>query len=331
MKGLLTAILAGTFSLAAMSQGSTSKSVLSQANTALQAGEADKALSLLAPLTSNQAQGLDTHDRALAHNLTCRVHYMLERWNRAAEECDLAVRYDSGNGIYHMWLGRTLGERASHVSFLSAYSLSKRVRAEFEEAARLEPRNPEVLADLGEFYYQAPGVVGGGQDKALRVASQMDSLDRMRALELRAKIAEQHKDLGTAENLLKQAISGSPHSAFQWLGLAAFYRRHQRWQEMESALNSCYLSVEHDHHATNALFGAGGMLLSTRRNLPLATKMLEIYLAGPNKNEDSPAFVAHLELARIKEQSGDMAEAQKQRAIAQSMAHDYHSAEERRH
>jgi len=73
------------------------------------------------------------------------------------------------------------------------------------------------------------------------------------------------------------------------------------------------------------------MLLNTRRNLPLATKMLEGYLAGPNMNEDSPAFVAHLELARLKEQAGDMAEAQKQRAIAQSMAHDYHSAEERRH
>jgi hypothetical protein len=124
-----------------------------------------------------------------------------------------------------MWLGRALGEKASRASFLSAYSLGKRVRGEFEEAVRLNSRNAEALADLGEFYYSAPGVVGGGDDKAEGVAAQLDKVDGARAHELRGRMAEQRKDFGTAEREYKQAIAAGAHPAFQWMTLASFYRR----------------------------------------------------------------------------------------------------------
>ena len=332
MRGLLTAILAGTVSLTAAGQNPASAKLSpGQANAALQAGEADKALSILASLNSPQAQMPDARGRAQVHNLSCRVYLILERWDNASGECEQAVRLDSGNGLYHMWYARALGERASRASFLSAYSLSKKLRAEYEEAARLAPGDPEVLADLGEFYFEAPGVVGGGQDKAQHIADQMESLDKQRALELRAKIADQHKDTETAERLLHQAVSSSPHPAFQWLGLAAFYQRHQRWQEMESALNNSYQAVTRDRRQSTALFGAANMLIQTRRNPQLAARMLEEYLSGPVKTEEAPAFIAHLRLAKLKEQMGDATGGQQHRMIAHSLAHDYQLAEERRH
>ncbi len=123
-----------------------------------------------------------------------------------------------------MWLGRALGEKANKASFLSAFSLGKRVRKEFEEAVRLSPRNAEALADLGEFYHSAPGVVGGGADKAEGVAAQLDKADPVRAHELRGRMAEDRKDYGAAEREFKQAVATSPRPAFQWTTLAAFYR-----------------------------------------------------------------------------------------------------------
>ena len=120
--GFLTAVLA----IVAFAESSTE--ALTQANSALQAGEADQALGLLSSLPSS----------AEAHNLRCRVLFTLEHWDSAATECEQAVRMDGQNSADHLWLGRALGEKADRASFLNAYSLGKRVRIEFEEAVRLE-------------------------------------------------------------------------------------------------------------------------------------------------------------------------------------------------
>ncbi|MGH9520385.1 MAG: tetratricopeptide repeat protein, partial [Terriglobales bacterium] len=205
MRRWLTACLAGAalalvLDLSAQAETAT----LAQANAALQAGEADKALALLHSLPAT----------AEAHNLRCRVLYTLQKWNEAVDECQKATAMDVGNSDYHMWLGRALGEKADRASFLSAFGLGKKVHAEFELAAKLDPRNASALADLGEFDYSAPGIVGGGMDKAQQVAEQLDHVDPIRAAELRGRIAEAEKDFDTAERYLKQAVAKSPHPAF---------------------------------------------------------------------------------------------------------------------
>jgi len=256
------------------------------------------------------------------------VLYTLEKWNAAVDECQRAVNTNGQDSNYHMWLGRALGEKADRASFLSAYSLAKRVRSEFEEATRLNPRNAEALADLGEFYCDAPGIVGGGTDKAERVAAQLDGVDRTRAQELRARIAEQGKDYGTAEREFKQAISISAHPAFQWMTLASFYRRRERWTEMESTVQSGVKAAQRDRRAGVALFNGASVLSRGKRNLALAAKMLEEYLAGPLKTEEAPAFVAYTRLARLKAQLSDIAGARQDRAAALQLAHDYKPAQD---
>jgi len=308
--GVLAAAMAVT------AYGQAPQEQLAQANAALQAGEADHALALLSSLPSS----------AESHNLTCRVQLTLEHWDAAADECEQAVRWDGQNSNFHMWLGRALGEKADRASFLSAYSLAKRVRAEFEAAVQLNPRNAEALADLGEFYSEAPGIVGGGDDKAAGVAAQLDKVDAARARELRGRIAEEHKDYTAAERDFRQAITASEHPAFQWMNLASFYRRRARWTDMEAAVQSGVKAAQHDGHAGVALFDGASLLMQAKRNLELAVKMLESYLEGSSKTEEAPAFVALTRLARLKAQLGDVAGAQRERAAALALAHDYRPA-----
>jgi len=313
-------VWAAAAALAAPAPGQRER--LSEANAALQAGEADKAMALLDTLDK-----LDKPDsRAEAYNLRCRVEYTLEHWDRAANDCEQAVKLDAQNSDDHLWLGRALGEKASRASFLSAYSLAKRTRAEFEEAARLNPRNAEALASLGEFYEQAPGVVGGGTDKSETVAAQLEKFDPARAHELRGSIAERRKDYGTAERELKQAIAVAAHPAFQWMTLASFYRRRDRFAEMESAVRSGENAAQRDKHAGVALFNGASLLCATNRDPARAAKMLEDYLAGSAKTEEAPAFVAHTWLARLKQQFGDTAAASRERAAALALAHEYKPA-----
>ena len=295
------------------------RSPLAQATAALQSGEADKALALLSPLAQPGGE-------AQAYNLKCRVEYSLERWDQAANDCEQAVKLDGRSSDDHLWLARALGAQASRASFLSAFKLAKRVCAEMEEAVRLDPRSAEALADLGEYYYTAPGVVGGGIDKAEGVAAQMDRIDPIRAHELRGHIAEQRKDFGSAEREYKQALAASAHPAFQWISLAGFYRRHERWTEMEAAVRSGQNAAERDKRAAVALYSGAALLIQTSRDPARAAKMLEEYLAGSVKSEDAPAFVAHVWLARLKQQMGDAAAAGRERAAALAVAHEYKPA-----
>ena len=293
---------------------------LDQANAALQAGEADKALALLIPL----AQPGGT---AEAYNLKCRVEYSIEHWDQAAEDCEQAVKLDGQNSEDHLWLARALGAKASRASFLSAFKLAKRVRAEFEEAVRLNPRNAEALADLGEYYYSAPAVVGGGIDKAEGVAAQLEKIDPVRAHE----IAGPHR---RAQEGLRRRPSGStswrsrarrirPSSGSRWPASIGDASAGRRWKP---AVRSGESAAERDKRAGVALYDGAELLIQTNRDPARAAKMLEEYLAGSAKREEAPAFVAHTWLARLKEHSGDKAAASRERAAALALAHEYKPA-----
>ena len=258
----------------------------------------------------------------------CRVRFTLQQWNAAAEECELAVRLDPENSNYHMWLGRALGEKADRATFVTAFSLGKRVHAEFEEAVRLDPRNAEALSDLGDFDNDAPGIVGGGTEKAEDIAAQLEKVDPTRAHQLRGEIAEAHKDFGTAEREFKLAITVSPHPASQWTVLASFYRHRQRWSEMETAIENAATAAARDKHPGVALYDGAGILIRAGRDPALAAKMLEDYLAGSSKTEEAPAFIAHIRLGRLKRQLGDAAGALREFAAAAALASEYNPAQD---
>jgi tetratricopeptide (TPR) repeat protein len=302
---------------AAVTVSACAQDLLAEASAALQAGEADHVLALLNSLPPSDA------GQAEAHNLQCRVRYTLEQWNEAVSQCEQAVQLDAQNSDYHLWLGRALGQKAGQASFLIAYSLAKRVQAEFGEAVRLNPRNAEALYALGDYDFQAPGIVGGGVDKAQEIAAQLAKVDAARAHELLGRIAEGRKDYGTAEREFMQAVAEGAHPAKQWSTLAGFYSRRQRWTEMESAVHSILTAAWRDKHAAVSLYDGAGVLTESKRDPELAARMLEDYLDGSAKTEEAPAFVAHARLASLKEQLGDPAAANRERAAALALAHDY--------
>ena len=311
---LLAASAAGPAQTAAVDQ------TLSQVNQALQSGQADKALTLLQSLPQGGAS------IANAQNLACRVHYTLQSWDQAVTECQQAVKLDTQNSVDHDWLGRALGEKASRASFLSAYSLAKQVRTEFETAVKLNPQNTMALVDVGNFYQQAPGVVGGGVDKAQTIASQLDKIDSSKAHLLHANIAEGQKDYATAEREFKAVTASSSHPAEGWTNLAAFYRRRSRWTDLDSAVQSAETAAQKDPSSSLAFYDGAGVLIDAKRNPALAAKMLGEYIASSSKTEDAPLFEAHVRLATLKKQLGDSAGAQQERAAALQLAHTYKPA-----
>jgi tetratricopeptide (TPR) repeat protein len=318
-QAIIAGFLAAPFFAPLSAFASTS---LATANADLQAGKADEAAQLL-----NQILQSDPKD-AEALNLLCRVEYTVQHFDQAAAHCEKAVNLSPQNASYHHWLGRATGERASRASFLSAFSLAKKTRQEFETAVKLDPQDADALADLGEFYIEAPGAVGGGMDKAEGLAKQLEAADAARGHLFRAAIAEKNKDLTIAEQEFKAAVSTANHPAIQWMALASFYRRHERWSDMESAVKSGQTAAAHDRHTATALFDGASVLVRANRQPELAIEFYQAYLASPDKTEEAPAFDAMVRLAKLLSQTGDQAGAQRQRAAALALAHDYKPAQD---
>src|SRR5881275_2225350 len=149
----------------------------------------------------------------MAHNLLCRAYFSLGDWDRGVSDCEKAVALSPDNSQFHLWLGRIYGEKADKASFLTAAGLARRVAREFEAAVHLNPRSIDARTDLAEFYLEAPGIVGGGRDKAIQQISPMAQLDPARAHWITARIAEKKKDLATAEAEYRAAIDASHGSA----------------------------------------------------------------------------------------------------------------------
>jgi tetratricopeptide (TPR) repeat protein len=298
---------------------------LAQANTYLQAGQADKALAVLAPLPATGTGA------AQAQNLLCRVRFMLQQWSQAVSACQRAVILDGQNSDYHMWLGRALGQQASHANIFSAYGMAKHSLAEMQAAVRLDPQNGPALSDLGDYYAQAPGIAGGGTDKAQAIALQLDKVDSARAQQLRGDIAMAKKDYVTAENDYRQAVIVSPQPAHQWTVLANFYRERKRWTDLDTAIQNCVTAAAKDKNSGIALYDGAGVLIAANRDPALAAKMLQDYLAGSSITEEGPAFIAHIRLSRLKQQLGDAAGAKSELAAAAAMAWEFNPAQDSTH
>lgn len=78
---------------------------------------------------------------------------------------------------YVHWLGKTWGRQAEKAGWFEAVRLAKRTRKALEKAVALNPDNPEAVRDLAQYYEEAPGFLGGDEDKAARLRVRLKSLE----------------------------------------------------------------------------------------------------------------------------------------------------------
>jgi len=284
----------------------------------LAAGRIDDAISeLKGRLSSSPADARSSH-------LLCRAYFALEDWDRAESACKKAIALDPRNSAYHLWMGRTYGEKAARVSFFSAAALAGKTRDEFQRAVELDPNDTDARVDLAEYYLEAPGIVGGGQDKARAQAKLIGASDPAREHWVYARIAEKNQDLAGAEREYQQMISSSHGDSDAWLNLAIFYRHQKRFDEMEQTILK---ASQAPMSKRDVLVDLAHALYRSGRNFPFAIQLLKRYLTtGPV--EQAPAFKAHYLLGTLLETQGDKASATEEYRASLSLARQYGLAQQ---
>jgi Flp pilus assembly protein TadD len=291
---------------------------VNSANDMLAAGRVDEAIATLNGRLSNSPSDAESF------NLLCRAYFALEDWNRAESPCRRAIDLDPKNSRYHLWLGRVYGEKADRAGFLSAASLAGKTRDEFQRAVELNPKDNEARTDLAEFYLEAPGIVGGGQDKARAQAKLIGATEPEWEHWVYARIAEKNKDTAAAEREYRQMIELSHGDSQSWFNLALFYRHQKRFDEMEqTVLKASQASMTR----LDGLVDMAQILFRSGRNSPLAMELLKRYLAtGPV--EKAPAFKAHYLLGTLLEKQGDKAGAAQEYRASLSLARNFGVAQQ---
>ena len=261
---------------------------------------------------------------AESFNLLCRAYFALGDWDRAESSCRKAVSFQPDSSRFHLWLGRVYGEKADRANFLAAAGLAGKVRGEFERAVQLNPKDVDARLDLAEFYVAAPGIVGGGEQKAREQARSIATVNPAREHWVYARIAEHRKDAATAEREYHQYIDLSKGDSEAWLNLALFLRRQKRFDEMEQALIKLSQSPS---PKPDVVFEAAEMLYRTGRSYSFSTELLHRYLAaGPV--EAAPAFKVHYLLGMLLEKQGDKAGAAQEYRASLSLVRNFGPAQQ---
>ena len=284
-----------------------------QANTLLQQGRVDEASTVLQAILQSQPND------AKARQLFCRVYYSQDMADGAVRECEAATASAPSESDHQVWLGRAYGLKASQANPLIAFGIAKKVRVSFERGVQLNPVSVQALSDLGQFYVEAPAIVGGGLDKAATIAARIRPLSAARAHRLLGMIANKKKDTVTAEAEFQSAVAAG-RAPEAYVDLGSFYQQHGQGDKAYAALQA---AIAADRAKGPALVDVASVLTLLNRSPELAERCLRDYLSSSAKSDDAPAFKVHVQLGDLLLHRGDVAGAHREYAAALALASNY--------
>ena len=152
-----------------------------------------------------------------AHPAEAEAYALLGSVDVAKDDADAAVtavekaaELAPANSEYQRQLGDTYGFAAQKAGMLSKMGFAKKCRLAYEKAVELDPGNLKARSSLMGFYQQAPGMMGGGLDKAYAQAAAIKQLDAGRGRLAYATLHTAEKKYAEAFTELEEALQVAP-------------------------------------------------------------------------------------------------------------------------
>jgi len=186
------------------------------------------------------ALGHSPNDASL-HYWLGRCFYELHDYSKAASSLDRAVSLAPNDSEYHDWLGKALGRRAeegSPMNPFSGLSLARKTHHEFETAVHLAPTNLEAQRDLIRYLINAPGIVGGGEDRAAEQIKALSAIDPIEGELAQAEYLSTRKKFQQASEEYQKVISQQPQHIGIYFEIAEYYRDRGEGELMDRAIEA---------------------------------------------------------------------------------------------
>ena len=227
-----------------------------------------------------------------------KTYYQLGNYTKATDALEKAVSLDPKNSEYYNWLGRVYGRRAETSSPFTAWSYAGKCRKNFEQAVELNPRNLEAIDDLFEFLVNAPGLVGGGVDKAAALAESARAVDLGKYYSLMARLAEKKKDPPSQLQHLQMALKVAPWSVGRIIDMARFLAKEKKYNESDELFDR---AKKAEPENPEIKFQRAKIYIETGRNTEEAKKLLKEYLKSSLTPDNSSRSEAENLLKKIQQ------------------------------
>jgi tetratricopeptide (TPR) repeat protein len=297
-------------------QGQSSAAAVAAAKQMFQAGKFSMAIQTL------NSAGVAGKDAEASYWLE-RSYYELRDYDKAVAVGEDAIRLAPQNSAYHLWLGRAYGEKADRDH---SFTLARRVKREFEEAVRLDPKNIQARRDLAEFEVDAPWIVGGSRDAALEQVNAIAAIDPAEGHLARATVylAEKKSDLAEAE--FKQVLAVRPAQIDAYTEVADFYVHEGRAADLRATVDAAARVKASDPRLA---YYRGVAVVLSGSNLAEGEQDLKSYLANPSWSDWPSQAAAREWLGRLYEGEGKKADAAEQYRAALHVDPTRKSAQDR--
>jgi len=281
-----------------------------------EAGYFHKALLIVEPLAKSHPQDAEIQYRygqALAG---------LGKTDDAITALKLAVSLDPNNGVYHRALGDAYGLKAQQgfssgsEGMFGMMGLMKDAKAEWLSALELAPADVDAHVSLSMYYIMVPGLMGGSYSKAHDLEAELDKLDPVQALQVRANEAGNKKDVDDGVKFLQQAIEKDPTSGSR-IALGLFYAGAKRYDD---AFKTFRDTAEKDPKAYMAWYQTGKTAGLAKSNYDEGIASLKRYLTFTDLPDTLPTPAwAHYRLGNIYEAQGRKDDARAEYVLAGSL------------
>ncbi len=298
---LLPALLAGTMSvLAAVRQSDA----LEAGRQAYESSDYSKAV-----LELQAAAAKETQNGEIQLLLT-KSYLELQERDAAITSAERAVAIDPKSSVYHEWLGRAYGEKADHSSMFSALGLARKTHREFEIAVELDAKNFAARQALIEYYCDAPGIVGGGEEKAKPEIEKLQAMDASEGHFAAGVCRKQKKEFAGADAEFKLALESHPKRADLIYDIGDYAMRHGQAAQLMQVAEIGEKVAPSDPRGM--FYRAVGLILKNEKQ-EASEKLLREYLQKAPKRAEYPRYaVAHEWLGRMYENKGDKKSAEKE-------------------
>lgn len=224
-------------------------------------------------------------DDASLHFLLGQCYYQLRDYSRAIASLERAAQLSPKNSAIHNWLGKSYGRKAEEAVFLSAMTWARKAHREFEIAVELDPQNFEAQRDLIRYEMNAPSVVSGGDDKALKHIEALEKIDPIQGELARGEFLETKKRMAEADAVFSKILESNNARAGVYFEVSDYYIDRQNVAKMEEAIDK---ATRVDPDDRRLKFYKGVLLIMQGKNFAEAEMDLKSYLSIVPDNSDVP-------------------------------------------
>ena len=258
--------------------------------------------------------------------LLTRSYLEINQYDAAVNAGEKAVSINPQNSEYHRWLGEAYGAKADHASAFSAFSLARKTQKEFETAVQLDAHNFDAMQDLIEYDCTAPGVVGGGDDKAQALIEKLMAMDAAEGHYAKGICRAQKKDFAGADTEYASALQSGPKTANRLFDIGDYFVQRKNAAQLLQVADQGQKQWPQDPRAK---FYRGVAYVLQGQKLPEAEQLLGEYLKTAPMNSSYPRpWAAHYWLGQLQEARKNAAGARNEYEAALKLNGKYKPAQE---